>query len=87
MWLPPLVVLCIALLSVPAALLEEQGVHRFDRLTDEAAEVRRQNQELRQEIHELDQRVDDLRVQPQAIERVAREKHGLTRTSEVIVQF
>lgn len=86
-WLPPMLVLLIAVLCVPVGILEEEGVQRYERLREEVTDVEKQNSQLREEIRELKNRVEELRSHPKAIERVAREKHGLSSVNETVIRF
>jgi HAE1 family hydrophobic/amphiphilic exporter-1 len=52
-----------------------------------SSSVRVENAELRRDVAKLRTEVKDLREDPQAVERIAREQLGLVRKSEVVFQF
>ena len=56
-------------------------------LEKELAGVQAENAELRRDVGKLRTEVKDLREDPQAVERIAREQLGLVRKSEVVFQF
>ena len=83
----PLAVLTVSLVTVPVLVLEPQGVPRMRSLEKELAGVQAENAELRRDVSKLRTEVKDLREDPQAVERIAREQLGLVRKSEVVFQF
>jgi cell division protein FtsB len=83
----PLAVLTISLVTVPVLVLEPQGVPRMRSLEKELAGVQAENAELRRDVARLRTEVKDLREDPAAVERIAREQLGLVRKSEVVFQF
>jgi cell division protein FtsB len=83
----PLAVLTISLVTVPVLVLEPQGVPRMRSLEKELAGVQAENAELRRDVAKLRTEVKDLREDPQAVERIAREQLGLVRKSEIVFQF
>ena len=89
MWLRglPLAVLTISLVAVPILVLEPQGMPRMRALDRELREVEAENAELRRDVVRLRTEVKDLRENPTAVERIAREQLGLVRKSEVVFQF
>jgi cell division protein FtsB len=56
-------------------------------LESELSAVQGQNDALRRDVGKLRAEVKDLRENPSAVERIAREQLGLVRRSEVIFQF
>lgn len=83
----PLAVLTVALIAVPVLVLEPQGMPRMRALEKELAGVQAENAELRRDVARLRTDVKDLRENPTAVERIAREQLGLIRKSEVVFQF
>jgi cell division protein FtsB len=83
----PLAVLTVSLVTVPVLVLEPQGIPRMRSLEKELSGVRAENAELRRDVDRLRTEVKDLREDPAAVERIAREQLGLVRTSEVVFQF
>ena len=60
---------------------------RMRALDKELREVEAENAELRRDVSRLRTEVKDLRENPAAVERIAREQLGLVRKSEVVFQF
>lgn len=83
----PLSVLTVSLIAVPVLLLEPQGLPRMRALEHELDAVETENVELRRDVARLRGEVKDLRDNPTAVERIAREQLGLVRKSEVVFQF
>jgi cell division protein FtsB len=83
----PLAVLTVSLVTVPVLVLEPQGIPRMWSLEKELAGVQAENTELRRDVAKLRTEVKDLREDPQAVERIAREQLGLVRKSEFVFQF
>ena len=83
----PLAVLTISVIAVPVLVLEPEGLPRMRALEKELTGVRDENAELRREVGRLRAEVKDLREDPAAVERIAREQLGLVRKSEVVFQF
>lgn len=83
----PLAVLTISLIAVPVLVLQPEGMPRMRALEKELADVETENAELRRDVARLRTEVKDLRENPAAVERIAREQLGLVRKSEVVFQF
>lgn len=83
----PLAVLTISLIAVPVLVLQPEGMPRMRSLEKELADVEAENAELRRDVSRLRTEVKDLRENPTAVERIAREQLGLVRKSEVVFQF
>ena len=83
----PLAVLTVSLIAVPVLLLEPQGLPRMKSLETELTGVQTENAELRRDVGKLRGEVKDLRENPTAVERIAREQLGMVRRSEVVFQF
>ena len=83
----PIAILAFAVIGVPVMMLAPQGIPRLRSLSRELTQVDAENAELRQQIQHLRGRVQHLREDPVAVERIARDELGLVRTSEVVFQF
>lgn len=83
----PLVILTIALVAVPVLVFEPEGMPRMRALDGELQSVRTENEALERDITRLRTDVKELRDNPAAVERIAREQLGLVRKSEVVFQF
>lgn len=83
----PLAVLTVSLVTVPVLVLEPQGIPRMRSIEKELTGVQTENAELRRDVAKLRTEVKDLREDPRAVERIAREQLGLVRKSEVVFQF
>lgn len=86
-WLFPMGLLLLAVVSVPLMMLEPQGLPRFRALETELREVRRDNEGLEHEVRRLDAEVNQLRSDPAAVERIARDELGMVREGEIVFQF
>src|SRR5882762_4232144 len=83
----PLAVLTLSLVAVPILVLEPQGLPRMRGLEAELKGVETENADLKRDVARLRTEVKDLRENPQAVERIAREQLGLVRKSELVFQF
>ncbi|MGC4079422.1 MAG: septum formation initiator family protein [Rubrivivax sp.] len=83
----PLAVLVVSLVAVPVLIFEPAGMPRMRGLEKELSGVQAENAELRRDVGKLRAEVKDLRENPTAVERIAREQLGLVRKSEVVFQF
>lgn len=83
----PVAMLSLALVSVPVLVLEPQGLPRLRALQKELDQVNAENGDLRQEVGRLRVEVRQLRDDPAAVERIARDQLGMVRRSEVVFQF
>lgn len=83
----PIAVLTISLIAVPVLVLEPQGLPRMKGLEKELAQVQAENADLRRDVGKLRADVKELRDNPSAVERIAREQLGLVRKTEVVFQF
>jgi cell division protein FtsB len=86
-WMLPLGLLLFAIVFVPLRILEAEGLPRYRALHDELLQTRDNNARTRHEVQELKQRVQRLRNDPQAIERIARDELGMLRSDEIVFQF
>jgi cell division protein FtsB len=83
----PVAVLVVAVIGAPVLIFSPQGLPRLRGLEKELGDVEDENAQLRREIESLRGRVDRLRDDPGAVERIARDNLGLVRQTEVVFQF
>jgi len=83
----PIAILSLALVTVPVLVLAPAGLPRLRALQKELADVDAERQELRREVGRLHIEVRQLRDDPAAVERIARDELGMVRKSEVVFQF
>lgn len=86
-WLLPMALLVLAIVSVPIMVLEPQGLPRYRALERELREIERDNEGLAHEVRRLDAEVRQLREDPAAMERIARDELGMVREGELVFQF
>ena len=83
----PVAVLVVAVIGAPVLIFSPQGLPRLRGLEKELGDVEDENAQLRREIEALRGRVNRLRDDPKAVERIARDNLGLVRQTEVVFQF
>jgi cell division protein FtsB len=83
----PILILGLAAIGAPLMILAPEGLPRLRGLSKELAQVEAENAEARRDIQHLRGKVQHLREDPVAVERIARDELGLVRTSEVVFQF
>lgn len=83
----PFGLLVLSIVSVPLAILDEEGLPRYRALKGELSEVERVNERLRRDVQQLDREVEALRTDPETIERIARDELGMIRDDEILFQF
>ncbi|WP_338046149.1 septum formation initiator family protein [Polyangium spumosum] len=83
----PVGILVVAVIGVPVMILSPEGLPRLRGLERELEQVEEESAELRREIDALRGRVERLRDDPTAVERIARDNLGLVRQTEVVFQF
>ncbi len=83
----PIAILAVALIGVPILIFQPEGLPRMRAMQKELAEVNAENAEARRDIEHLRAEVRELRDDPTAVERIARDQLGLVRKSEVVFQF
>jgi cell division protein FtsB len=83
----PIAMLSLALVAVPVLVLQPEGLPRLRALQKELDEVDAENAELRRDVGRLRVDVRQLRDDPAAVERIARDELGMVRKSEVVFQF
>jgi cell division protein FtsB len=79
--------LILAIVSVPLMVLQPQGLPRYRALEAELRQMRRGNESLAHEVRRLDAEVRQLRSEPAAMERIARDELGMVREGEIVFQF
>jgi cell division protein FtsB len=83
----PIALLALALVGAPILIFQPEGLPRMRALGQELSEVNAENTELRRDVGKLRVQTRDLRDDPAAVERIARDQLGLVRKSEVVFQF
>ncbi len=83
----PVGILVVAVIGVPVMILSPEGLPRLRGLERELEQVEEESAEMRREIDALRGRVERLRDDPTAVERIARDNLGLVRQTEVVFQF
>jgi cell division protein FtsB len=83
----PIAMLSLAVIAVPLLVLQPAGLPRLRGLEKELRDVNAENAELRRDVTRLRVEVDELRDDPAAVERIARDQLGMVRRSEVVFQF
>src|ERR1019366_2898986 len=83
----PIAMLSLALVAVPVLVLQPEGLPRLRGLQRELDQVETENDELKRDVTRLRIEVQQLRDDPAAVERIARDELGMVRNSEVVFQF
>ncbi len=83
----PLGLLAVAALGVPWLLFANSGISRLGRLHAERETAELEISRLGKQIEELRVQVQDIKHDPDAVERVARDQLGLVRRTEVVFHF
>jgi cell division protein FtsB len=83
----PVLVLATAIVGVPVLVLAPTGLPRLRGLERELSGVQEENKALEREIEFLRGRVQRVRDDPRAVERIARDHLGMVRPNEVVFQF
>ncbi|MDI3286317.1 MULTISPECIES: FtsB family cell division protein [Polyangium] len=83
----PVGILIVAVIGVPVMILSPEGLPRLRGLERELEQVEEESAEMHREIDALRGRVERLRDDPTAVERIARDNLGLVRQTEVVFQF
>jgi cell division protein FtsB len=83
----PISILALAAVGAPFMMLRPEGLPRLRSLSNELGQVTSENADLRRQIHQLRSKVEHLRQDPAAVERIARDELGLVRPSELVFQF
>jgi cell division protein FtsB len=85
--LVPVGMLVIAAVSVPVMLWSASGLPRLDALRGQRENLNLELTRLEREIERLRIQADSIKSSPSSIEGVARDKLGLVRSTELVVQF
>jgi cell division protein FtsB len=83
----PIAILALAVVGAPILIFEPEGLPRMRRMSQELDGVNGENVELRRDLTRLRAQVDQLRSDPAAVERIARNELGLVRKNEIVFQF
>jgi cell division protein FtsB len=86
-WPVSLALLVLTIVTVPLLLVSPQAIPRYRALRDELGRVDEKNARLEREIKELQTEIQQLRDDPRALERLARDELGMVRDGEVVFQF
>ena len=86
-WGLPFAILLVAIVTVPAKILDYRGLPRLRALETQLERVRAENERIEREVHALHRTVDALRTDPHALERVARDELGMLREGELVFRF
>lgn len=80
-------ILAIAMICVPVQILRPEGLPRMRGLENELRGVQDENAELTRDITRLRREVHELKDDPSSVEKIARDRLGLVRKSEIVFQF
>lgn len=83
----PVAILIMAVIGAPVMIFSPEGLPRLRGLERELGQVEDETAELGREIEALRGRVQRLRDDPTAVERIARDNLGMLRQTEVVFQF
>jgi cell division protein FtsB len=83
----PALILIVAAVGAPIMIFSEEGLPRLRALEKELSQVQHENEEERRQISYLREEVRNLKQNPKAVERIARDELGLVRKNEVVFQF
>jgi cell division protein FtsB len=83
----PIGILALATIGAPVLIFEPEGLPRMRTLEQELARVDAENADLKRDIAALRVDVKQLRDDPAAVERIARNQLGLVRKNEIVFQF
>ncbi|MCS6856925.1 MAG: septum formation initiator family protein [Sandaracinaceae bacterium] len=86
-WMAPLLVILVALISVPVLIFEPEGLPRYRKLVRELRQLEEENERHVQTLKRLDAEVRELKENLSAIERIARDELGLVREGEIVFHF
>ena len=83
----PLMVLCVAVISVPVMIFSPEGLARLRALEEEKRRADEEISRLSAQIQEYRVKVKRIKEDPAFVERAARDELGLVRQTEVVFQF
>jgi cell division protein FtsB len=83
----PIGILAIAMICVPVQILRPDGLPRMRGLETDLDGVKDENAELTRDISRLRREVHELKDDPGSVEKIARDRLGLVRKSEIVFQF
>ena len=79
--------LVFTMVSVPLLIFDDKSYPRYQSLKTELSRSEANRAQLEREVEALKRRVDRLKNDPHAIERIARDDLGMVRPGELIFQF
>lgn len=83
----PLIIVGVAIVSVPLMILSPEGLARLEHLEQEKKRADEEVSRLSSQIRKLRAEVRRIKDDPAMVERVARDELGLVRQTEVVFQF
>lgn len=83
----PISILAIAAICVPVQILRPEGLPRMRGLEQELGEVQNENADLTRDIDRLRHEVHELKDDPAAVEKIARDQLGLVRKNEIVFEM
>jgi cell division protein FtsB len=83
----PIGILAVAMICVPVQILRPEGLPRMRGLESELHGVQDENAELTRDITRLRREVHELKDDPGSVEKIARDRLGLVRKSEIVFQI
>lgn len=83
----PIAILAVAAITVPVQVLRPEGLPRMRALEGELRSVQSENADVSRDIRRLRAEVRELKDDPRAVEKIARDQLGLVRRSEVVFVF
>lgn len=83
----PILILGVAVVCVPVQILRPSGLPRMRALEGELRDLQMENADLSRDIHRLRKEVRELKDDPGAVEKIARDQLGLVRSSELVFVF
>jgi cell division protein FtsB len=83
----PLLVLAVAVVSVPVMIFSPEGLSRLRTLEEEKVRADEEVSRLSAQIQEYRVQVKRIKEDPAFVERAARDELGLVRKTELVFQF
>jgi len=83
----PIAVLVLAIVAVPILMFARTGLPRLENLRHEQRKVDEEVSKLAFQIRQQRLEVEEVKANPQSVERIARDELGLVRRTELVFQF
>ncbi len=74
-------------MSAPMLTLRPEGLPKLRALEVDLAKTKRENESLERDVRRLRNEVRELRDNPKAMERIARDQLGFVKSNEIVFQF